>query len=34
MNVHYAVESPAIRALGVAIHLDAPAALDPTACSA
>ncbi|MFM9921019.1 metalloregulator ArsR/SmtB family transcription factor [Lacisediminihabitans sp. H27-G8] len=34
MNVHYAVESPAIRALGVAIQLDVPAALDPTTCSA
>jgi DNA-binding transcriptional ArsR family regulator len=34
MNVHYAVESKAIRALGLAIHLDAPATLDLQTCSA
>ena len=34
MNVHYAVESMAIRALGVAIHLDAPTELDLQTCSA
>ena len=33
MNVHYAVESTAIRALGAAIRLDAPAELDRPACS-
>jgi ArsR family transcriptional regulator, arsenate/arsenite/antimonite-responsive transcriptional repressor len=32
MNVHYAVESAAIRALGLAIHLDAPPEL--CTCSA
>ncbi len=34
MNVHYAVETPAIRALGVAIQLDVPAALSLQSCSA
>ncbi|MBW4031619.1 MAG: winged helix-turn-helix transcriptional regulator [Acidobacteria bacterium] len=34
MNVHYMVESTAIRALGAAIHLDAPADLDYHSCSA
>ncbi|WP_341954092.1 metalloregulator ArsR/SmtB family transcription factor [Salinibacterium sp. TMP30] len=33
MNVHYAVESKAIRALGVAIHVDAPANFDLPTCS-
>ena len=34
MNVHDAVETPAIRALGVAIQLDAPASLNQESCSA
>ena len=34
MNVHYSVETPAIRALGVAIQLDAPASSNPKTCSA
>ena len=34
MNVHYAVESKAIRALGIAIQLDAPANLPFPSCSA
>jgi len=34
MNVHYAVQSKAIRALGVAIHVDTPANLDPQTCTA
>ncbi len=33
MNVHYAVESTAIRALGVAIQLDAPASPHLQSCS-
>ena len=34
MNVHYAVETRAIRALGVAIQLDTPANLPLQSCSA
>ena len=34
MNVHYTVESAAIRALVVAIQLDAPATLELQTCSA
>lgn len=33
MNVHYSVELTAIRALGVAIQLDAPANFAPNTCS-
>jgi DNA-binding transcriptional ArsR family regulator len=33
MNVHYAVESKAIRALGVAIHVDAPSHIHSESCS-
>ena len=34
MNVHYSVETPAIRALGVAIQLDAPTSRNQESCSA
>ena len=34
MNVHYTVETPAIRALGIAIQLDVPTGLNLQTCSA